>query len=447
VSRDIVRRKERKTARYERRAYELLDRNALSLFRREEMEALAREAGFYERAPREIRAFEFVLCCALGSVLEGKRGFAGVWRLLSALGVTVARSAVTQRFGEGSAKLMEAAFRLAVERLPRPAHPEMLGKLDEFRAVLAQDATVVTLSPLLQKLFPATRTNSVAAAGKVHASADVVHRRIEAVKVTGEREGDLEAARSMPIERDTLYLNDLGYFCYDRFAEIVEGGAHFASRLKENANPVIVGVRHGLRTPAEAVAKRLRLNDEALISCLAVSRDTFDLDVEVEGEKKGRMQLRLVGCFNPAANRIHWYITSLPAEKFSPEEVATLYSLRWVVELLFKLLKSSCHLDHVDTSDPDALRTHIYASLLAATILSAVTAVAVEVEGLPAGLVSPLVVGHAAPMLVIPLLALWLGRPLTLEELSAFIIRLIAFGCTDQNPRRTRAKWGRLRRN
>ena len=52
--------------------------------------------GFYRRKPGKIRAFDFALATALGAVVESKRGFASVWRLLAAaLGVEVARAANT----------------------------------------------------------------------------------------------------------------------------------------------------------------------------------------------------------------------------------------------------------------------------------------------------------------------------------------------------------------
>ena len=51
--------------------------------------------------------------------------------------------AVTQRFGDSSAALLEAVFALAVERMPKASHPQLWAKLAEFRAVLADDGTVV----------------------------------------------------------------------------------------------------------------------------------------------------------------------------------------------------------------------------------------------------------------------------------------------------------------
>jgi hypothetical protein len=120
--------------------------------------------------------------------------------------------------------------------------------------------------------------------------------------------------------------------------------------------------------------------------------------------------LRVVGLYNPETEKYHCYVTTLSPDEWSPEELAVLYSRRWMVELLFKLLKSSCHLDHLDTSDPDALRTHVYASLLAATILSSLRHAAAVVHGIPLDAISPLMTGIAAPLLVMPLMFLWRNR-------------------------------------
>jgi putative transposase len=433
-------RSERKRERRARRSYQALRRETLGLVTRAEVEQLACESGFYRRRPREIRAFEFALCCALAAVVEGKRGFASVWRMLAAAaGVEVARSAVTQRFGSGSAKLLEALFCRALERVRGAACPELLSQLEQFRAVLAHDGSVLMLSPLLKKLFPATRTNSVQAAAKLHSTADLVHRRIVRVTLTGERSSEIDVARAEPVVAGTLYINDLGYTSYDYFAEVQRGGAQLLMRVKENANPTIVRVRHGVRAPARTARARLGLQQARFTH----NHATFDVDAEFK-TTTGVIVLRVVGIWDEGTQKYHGYLTTLSPDDFTVEELATLYSLRWVIELLFKLLKSSCHLDHVDTSDPDALRTHIYASLLAATILTTACHAAAEVHQIPLCAISPLTAGIAGPLLALPLLLLWLARPLTPEALSDCILRVLALGCRDQNPRRTRLKWGVL---
>lgn len=430
---------ERKTARKEQRAFNRLKKYVFSLFSRDEIEELARDSKYLRRqGDAKISAFEFVICCALAATVEGKRGFASVWRMLAAAcGIEVARSAVTQRFGKGSATLMQSVFERAVSRLPVPEHPELLGKLERFRQVLADDGSVLKLRPLLEKMFPATRTNTMAAAGKLHARADLVRRRIIRVELTGERDSEIAIARQEPIAPNTLYMADLGYTSYDYYSELKQGRAEILFRLKDNANPTVINVRHGIFAPKRS--RGLGLNDVEFCR----THDTFDLDASFPTNDSA-VELRVVGCYNPETDKYHCYVTTLPPELFDAQELASLYSLRWVIELLFKLLKSSCHLDHLNTANPDALRTHIWASLLASTILSAMAVAAAEQAGISISEISMLTMGIAACLMAIPLMLLWLDKELSQDELAKLIMRTIIIGCHDQNPKRTKQKWGAL---
>lgn len=424
--------------------YRTLRKLVLDLLPKKEVEELAWECGYYVREPKELKAFEFAVCCALAAVVEGKRGFAGVWRLLGATAkIKVARSAVTQRFGKGSAKLLEGLWEKIVQRVNSKECSEILGKLDEFKKILAHDGSVLRLSPLLQKLFPATRTNTMKAAGKIHGTADVRERRFVRVVFTGERESELAVARAMPIEPNVLYLVDLGYTSYDYYSDIKNGSGHLVARLKVNANPTIVKVRYGVYAPARTVRDGLGLNSDKVR--FIKGKKAFDLDAHFK-TRNGSCELRVVGVYNEERQAYHIYVTTLPPEDYSPQDVAEIYRLRWQIELLFKLLKSSCHVDHIDTKNPDAIRTHIYASLLAASVLSALCNAAAKTHGIKEENISSLVTGIAAPIIAIPLLLLWLETELTQDSLADLILTVIAIGCRDQNTKRTRESRRRLRK-
>lgn len=425
-------------------AYESMEENVFGLISRGEVLSLAREHGFaVSKEASKIPPFEFVLCCALSAVAEQGRGFASVWRILAAAcGIKVARSAPIQRFGKASAELMQAVFERAVSRLPLPEREEVTNKLSMFEQVLADDGSVLKLSPLLEKLFPATRTNTMKAAAKLHARADLVNRRIVRVEITGERESELEVARRAPLLPGTLYMSDLAFTAYGYFGNITEGGADLLFRLKTSANPTVERVRHGVYAPRRSEGKKLGEIE------FCRTYDTFDLDAsfpyEEEDGTKRSVILRVVGVFNHETEVYHCYVTTLSPEQFSPEEIASLYSLRWIIELLFKLLKSSCHLDHLNTKNPDAMRTFIYASLLMSTILSAMAITAARHAGISPNEISVLMLGIAAPLMAIPLMLLWQNRELTREEMAAMLMDIILNCCRQQNQKRARKKWGNV---
>lgn len=439
LSKRMAKDKARKAARRAKQSYQLLEEQVLGLLSRQRVEEVARETGFTQRVAKQIPPFAFALCCALAAVTEAKRGFACVWRLLNAAaGIEVARSAVTQRYGPGSAQMMQQLFLEAQGKLPSVAHPEVLGKLESFTAVLADDGSVLRLSPLLAKLFPACRTNHTQAAAKLHAQVDLVYRRLIRVEVTDERESERDVARAEPFHPDVLYIRDLGYTSYDDYAEAQAAGAQLLMRLKDNANPTVVRVRHGVLAPRRSEGQKLN----ALR--FTRSHDTFDLDASFPTQHHGCITLRVVGHFHPETQKYHCYVTTLSPALFSVEELTLLYRLRWWVELFFKILKSYCHLDHVDTTNPDALRTHLYASLLAATVMYAIAVAAAKSAGIHPSEISLLTLGVAAPLLAIPLLLLWLQRPFTPQELAHLILRTVATGCRNQNLNRTLQQWAPL---
>jgi len=296
------------------------------------------------------------------------------------------------------------------------------------------------LAPLLNKLFPPTRTNSVGAAAKLHATADLVHRRIIAVQITGERHSELDVAWAEPAVVNALYMDDLGYFSHDYLAVTVDAGAHALSRLKASSNPTVVEVYHGVRAPKASVGMKFK----DLI--FTQSQSTFDLKARFSTKENGPRDFRIVGVYNEETGKYHCYVTDLLPEDFSAEELADLYRLRWVIELLFKLLKSFCHLDHVDTKDPNALRTYIYASLIASTVMYALLVSSAQSAGMHPSDISQLTVAAAAPLLAMPLIILWLDIELTRERLSQMLVQIIVNGCREQNPGRRRKQWHRLKR-
>jgi IS4 transposase len=67
-------------------------------------------------------------------------------------------------------------------------------------------------------------------------------------------------------------------------------------------------------------------------------------------------------------------LTSLKREDFPPNLIATLYRLRWQVELAIKRLKSILHIDRLPAKNPDLARAWLYAHLLLALLLDEISA-------------------------------------------------------------------------
>ena len=62
-------------------------------------------------------------------------------------------------------------------------------------------------------------------------------------------------------------------------------------------------------------------------------------------------------------------LTSLGADRATPDEVAQLYRMRWQVELAFKRLKSLGRFGDLQASDPRLARSWLLAHLIAAVLI------------------------------------------------------------------------------
>ena len=236
------------------------------------------------------------------------------------------------------------------------------------------DATVFRLHRLLAA-FPATHEDQSGA--QLHLVYNVTKRTLAQFDLTDERTHERSQFHTGNWLRGRLFLFDLGFYGYRRFALIHENDGYFVSRLKKNANPRIVEERRKWR------GRAISLTGGHLQDHLSrLKRTTIDVTGEFAFKRRryggkqssALIEFRVVGVRNKDTDDYHLYVTNLPNE-FTPEQVAALYSLRWKVELLFRELKSRYSLEKFETGDEAIAELLVVAALLTLTVSRALLAV------------------------------------------------------------------------
>lgn len=327
---------------------------------------LARETGAVQRQ-RLVRIYELVLVLVLGFSIGRKRTIAGLRRAYEReTGQTIEESSFYNRFTPGLARLLKMLLARSFEQSLGVARG-LQGPLAVFRDVILADSTVIRLHDLLEKRFPACRTNHTKAALKAHTVMSVRGVGEQSVKITAEREQDGPVLRVGKWVRDHLLMFDLGYFRYQLFACIGRNGGYFITRLKGNANPTIVAVNRVHRGRAiPLVGAQLR---DVLPR---MKRQVLDVEVEVRFPRRryaGRVRhdtqkLRVVGLLNRETGVHHLYVTNVPIEKLAAEDIGAVYSLRWQIELLFKELKTHYRIEDIPSRKRVVVEVLLYAALL-----------------------------------------------------------------------------------
>jgi IS4 transposase len=319
------------------------------------------------RRRRKIEPAALLWAIVLGFAAGGKRSLAGMRRAYErSTGIQMVPSVFYDRFTKPLAQFFCTIVGVLLERVEE-ATPSLKGILQAFRDVLVTDSTLVRLHALLERSFPACRTNHTKAAAKLHVVMSVKGRGMRSVKLSSGRQHDGPVLKVGRWVRDRLLLFDLGYFRYSLFDRIDAQGGYFISRLKQNANPLITGVlRDGTPNGVRLVGARLQ---EVLGR---LRRAEFDVEVEVEFQRReyggrrsrARMRLRLVGVRNPETGGYHLYVTNIPAERLSASQVAAAYAARWQIELLFREMKSSYGLEEMPSRKRHIVETLLYASVV-----------------------------------------------------------------------------------
>lgn len=222
---------------------------------------------------------------------------------------------------------------------------------------------------------------------RLHVSYDLHDQRFTHIELTDGR--GAEKLERTPVARGEIWVADRCYARPGGLRSIVDRGGDYVVRMgarslklhhpdgrpfnlsaflkscgKRGGDvPILVGRARGRRgwrpLPARLVAIR-KPADAAARSRRAAQRAS---------QKHGdRLQPETL-----AAADYLLLVTALDPTLYSANQIATIYRLRWQIELAFKRLKSLLHIDRLPTKDPDLARSWIYAHLLVALLIEDMT--------------------------------------------------------------------------
>lgn len=254
--------------------------------------------------------------------------------------------------------------RILVEALSRflvPVLAARKGRLRRFEDIVVQDGSSFAINDALAGVFPGRFTKHSPAALEIHCTYSLFRGQPVAITLAPDKEGERQFLPKAQDVAKKLLLVDRGYVSYSYFSSVREAGGDFIGRVPEKPlNPRIVRCHRGLANKAAAVGKR--------VSEIELPRNNVDLLVEGKDANGRSHQFRLV-LFYVRRKDVHLrLLTSLSPAEFRPGLVASLYRLRWQVELLFKECKSYTQLKKFQTRDRHIVVGLIWASLLSVLV-------------------------------------------------------------------------------
>jgi hypothetical protein len=210
--------------------------------------------------------------------------------------------------------------------------------------LLSLDATVIDLCASLYDWAKFRRTRG---AIKLHLLLDHDGYLPRFAVISDGKVHELKVARKLRWEPGTIVVFDRGYNDYQWFVELTEQGVYWVTRLKDNADYLVVE-----RRPVPAGGKVLADEVICFYSLPGEGREYFFRRVEIFDTEQQR---RLVFLSNHL--------------QFGPTTLAAIYKERWQVELFFKALKQLCKIKTFVGTSANAVKTQVWTALIAMLLL------------------------------------------------------------------------------
>ena len=334
-------------------------------------QALARQSGFLKRQPRKIPLTDFLLAL-VALAAEATLSLERITAVIS----LVARLTYTKQ-------ALHKRLNATVENFLAQVATALFGQLSDglraqglfrpFRRVLLHDSTVQALPDHLADLFPGSgnQRKKKRAALKIQFIADLLHATVVHCSLSGFTRNDQAAAPDIlaVAQRGDLIIRDLGYFVLPVLAALQLKGVAFLSRFK-----------HGVRV-YDLNGKRLnlvwelkthgRFDREVLLGAerLRARLVVLPAPEAVANERRRQARANRDQRLNPHREHLFlmgWsiFLTNVSRDVWPAQSLATVYRLRWRIEIIFKAWKSHLGLRQFNARSASLLRLSVMTKLL-----------------------------------------------------------------------------------
>jgi len=210
--------------------------------------------------------------------------------------------------------------------------------------LLSLDATVIDLCA---SVFDWARFRRTKGAVKLHLLLDHDGFLPCYAVITEGNQHEVRVARQWRYEPGTLLVMDRGYTDYTWFADLTQQGVYFVTRLKDNADYIVVEDRE--------LPHRRGVRRDQVICFYQQARD------------RRECYFRRIEFYDEEQDRVLVFVTNHLT--LAAATVAEVYKQRWQIELFFKALKQSLRVKTFVGTSANALKTQVWAALIAMLLI------------------------------------------------------------------------------
>ena len=351
-------------------------KNVIHLFAKTVLQ-LDKTTKFVKRKSK-LGARLFVEALVFGCLLDQMISLERLCKLIKQRGVRITKQGLQQRFNATEAvTLMQKIFLEALDQF-KTRNSKVFKLLKSFSTLHIVDSSGISLPTNLKNLYKGTGGAASEAGLKIQVLFDYMQGQIKQLTITeGCRSDQGYAGHLGKIEKGALHLQDLGYFKLKSFIAMHKKGAYFISRYFSatkifNKKGEQIDLSKELRDNGAVFEKQVWLGQEERMEVRLIACCLSNEDAEKRIRKTKRAIQRTGRQLTKGAFRFaQWsiYITNVPKNKLCTDQIHLVYTLRWQIELFFKLCKSGVGIAKIRGRKINRILCEIYAKLICVVLL------------------------------------------------------------------------------
>ncbi len=246
----------------------------------------------------------------------------------------------------------------AIAQFARQQSVTLPDKLACFDDVLLQDGSSFHIHRDLADVYP-SRFKRNPAAVECHMTMSLKTFSPTRMEISADTASERDFLPAPETMRNKLLLADAGYPDFEYFADLELYGGFYIFRAPKSLNPKVIEARNrqGRLLP--------KLEGRKIKDITRGTNRSEVLDLKV---RRGKQEFRVIRRWFAEEKRFCIWVTNLPYETYSADDIMAIYRCRWQVELLFKELKSHTNWQRFVTAQKAIVDGLIWASLLALII-------------------------------------------------------------------------------
>jgi hypothetical protein len=297
---------------------------------------------------------------------------------------TVSKQAVDERLDPAASRFLKEVLGAALASCLQGSKAWLQKASWPFARILVQDSSTIKLNEKLAAVYPggANQHGQTPGVLRLQAVFDLLSQRWLSFALSPYVRNDQKASPDLLplVQKNDLVLRDLGYFAVRVLEQIAQRSAFFLSRFyfrtavfDLNGQPIdlLDRLRHKGQLD-QWVQLGVREKMRVRLVALPVPGHVAD-----ERRRKARAHLQNRCQLSQAYLALqNWtlFVTNVPAEVLSAQQVMALYGQRWQIEIVFKSWKSHFNLEAVSSSTTrQLLEVALYGKLLFITLTHPLT--------------------------------------------------------------------------